>query len=137
MKGYDTAILEALARHDAWIVSKSSNANTITHYLATDPATMKRVIADLQARYQDAAISTQPVAIVSVIGSDISRPGLVPDALQALAAADVEVIAMQHQIRNVDVQFVVNAAQFDMAVQALHRALVEEGAPVLEGRRAA
>ena len=137
VKGYDAAILDALARHDAWIVSKSSNANTITHYLASDPTTMKRVIADLQARYPDAAISTQPVAIVSVIGSDISRPGLVPDALQALAGAGVEVVAMQHQIRNVDVQFVVHAAQFDMAVQALHRALVEEDTPVLEGRRAA
>ncbi|RYG28656.1 MAG: aspartate kinase, partial [Burkholderiales bacterium] len=35
VKGYDTAILEALSRHGAWIVSKSSNANTITHYLST------------------------------------------------------------------------------------------------------
>ncbi len=34
-KGYDAAILDALTRHRAWIVSKSSNANTITHYLAT------------------------------------------------------------------------------------------------------
>jgi aspartate kinase len=61
----------------------------------------------------------------------------VPDALQALAGAGVEVVAMQHQIRNVDVQFVVHAAQFDMAVQALHRALVEEDTSALEGRRAA
>lgn len=51
VKGYDAAILEALTRHNAWIVSKSSNANTITHYLATDSATITRILNDLQQRY--------------------------------------------------------------------------------------
>jgi aspartate kinase len=137
VKGYDAAILDALARHGAWIVSKASNANTITHYLSADAATVKRVIADLQARYPDAAISAQPVAIVSVIGSDIARPGLVPDALRALADAHVPIVAMQHQIRNVDVQFIVDVDHYETAVGALHRALVEDGAEPAEDRRAA
>ncbi|MCW2392635.1 aspartate kinase [Sphingobium sp. B1D7B] len=137
VKGYDAAILEALTRHGAWIVSKASNANTITHYLSTDAPTVKRVIADLQGRYPDAAISAQPVAIVSVIGSDISRAGLLADALRALADEGVPIIAMQHQIRNVDVQFVVAVEDYDTAVGALHRALVEGDAAMTEGRRAA
>ncbi len=125
VKGYDAAILEALTAHDAWIVSKSSNANTITHYLYTDAATVKRVIDDLQKRHHDAAISSHPVAIVSVIGSDIARPSLVADALAALASEGIDIIAMQHQIRNVDVQFIVDVAHYDAAIRALHRALVE------------
>ena len=137
VKGYDAAILDALARHGAWIVSKASNANTITHYLSADVATVKRVIADLQAQYPDASISAHPVAIVSVIGSDISRPGLMTDALQALADAHVPIVAMQHQIRNIDVQFIVDVDQYDTAVRALHRALVEDGREAMEGRRAA
>lgn len=137
VKGYDAAILEALTQHGAWIVSKASNANTITHYLSADAATVKRVIADLQARYPDAAVSAQPVAIVSVIGSDISRPGLMTDALQALAAAHVPIIAMQHQIRNVDVQFMVDVDHYDDAVGALHHVLVEDGTSEAEDRRAA
>ena len=137
VKGYDAAILEALTQHGAWIVSKASNANTITHYLSADAATVKRVIADLQARYPDAAISAQPVAIVSVIGSDISRPGLMTDALQALAAAHVPIIAMQHQIRNVDVQFMVDVDHYDDAVGALHHVLVEDGTSEADDRRAA
>jgi len=137
VKGYDAAILEALARHGAWIVSKASNANTITHYLSADAATVKRVIADLQSAYPDAAISAQPVAIISVIGSDISRHGLVPDALGALAAAQVPIAAMQHQIRNVDVQFIIDVDHYDVAIAALHRALVENDADAAEDRRAA
>jgi len=137
VKGYDAAILEALTRHRAWIVSKTSNANTITHYLSAEAATVKRVIADLQTRYPDAAISAQRVAIVSIIGSDIARPGLVSVALQALADVDVPIIAMQHQIRNVDVQFIVDVGHYEAAVGALHRALVEDEAEPAEDRRAA
>jgi aspartate kinase len=125
-KGYDAAILGALTRHGAWIVSKSSNANTITHYVATDAATITRIIADLQDKYPDAAISAQPVAMVAAIGSDIARPGLVSDALMALGRVGIDVIAMQHQIRNVDVQFIIDCAGFDRAVIALHKALIED-----------
>ena len=137
VKGYDAAILEALTRHGAWIVSKSSNANTITHYLSADAKTIKRVIDDLQQRYPDASISAHPVAMVSVIGSDISRPALVADALRALADEGVGVIAMQHQIRNVDVQFIVDVGHYDAAVRALHHALVEREEMAATGKRAA
>jgi aspartate kinase len=125
-KGYDAAILDALTRHGAWIVSKSSNANTITHYVATDAPTITRIIADLQKRYPDAAISAQPVAMVSAIGSDIARRGLVSDALVALGRVGIDVIAMQHQIRNVDVQLIIDCAQFDRAIIALHKVLIED-----------
>jgi len=124
-KGYDADILKVLTRHNAWIISKSSNANTITHYLSADAETVKRVMADLHKAHPEASISTQPVAMVSVIGSDIARPGLVPDALNALADADIQMIAMQHQIRNVDVQFIIDCEDFDRATVALHQALVE------------
>ena len=137
VKGYDAAILDALTRHRLWIVSKSSNANTITHYLSASADAVKGVIADLQKHYPEAAISAQPVAMVAAIGSDISRPGLVPDALRALDAAGIGMIAMQHQIRNVDVQFIVESRDFDAAVRALHKALVEDMDASAEGRRAA
>lgn len=137
VKGYDSAILDALTRHGLWIVSKSSNANTITHYLSASADAVKKVIADLENAYPDAAISAHPVAMVSVIGSDISRPGLVPDALRALEEAGISMIAMQHQIRNVDVQFIVEGRDFEPAIRVLHKALVEGDELAGEGRRAA
>ncbi|MDZ4370660.1 MAG: aspartate kinase [Phenylobacterium sp.] len=123
-KGFDAAILETLTREKAWIVSKASNANTITHYLSCPAATVRRVIKDLETRHPSAAISARPVAMVSVIGSDISEPGLVSDAMAALSDAGVKVIGLQHQIRNVDVQFIVEPADFEPATIRLHEALV-------------
>lgn len=136
-KGYDSGILEALARHGAWIVSKSSNANTITHYLTGQSSAIAAVVADLEQAFPGAAVSAQPVAMVAVIGSDISEPGLVPRALRALDEVDVPMIAMQHQIRNVDVQFIVAREDFDAAVRGLHSALVEEADTAADDRAAA
>jgi aspartate kinase len=124
-KGYDSAILDALTRHRAWIVSKSSNANTITHYLAADTATIGRIIEELSERYPGSAIVARRVAMVCVIGSDISQPGLVPQALEALAEAGVTMVAMQHQIRNVDIQIIVECADYERAIRALNHALIE------------
>ncbi|AIT80003.1 aspartate kinase [Novosphingobium pentaromativorans] len=135
-KGYDAAILETLTKHGAWIVSKSSNANTITHYLSgIAAAKMERIVTDLERAYPGAVITSQPVAMVSAIGSDLSEPGLVPHALAALMDAEVDVLAMQHQIRNVDVQFIIHSHDFDAAIRALHGALVEDAGRL--GQRAA
>lgn len=127
-KGYDSGILEVLARHGAWIVSKSSNANTITHYLTGSPAAIARVVADLEEAYPNATITAQPAAMVAAIGSDISEPGLVPRALRALDRAGVLMVAIQHQIRNVDVQFIVDRADFEQTIKVLHADLVENAA---------
>ena len=75
--------------------------------------------------------------MVAAIGSDISERGLVPRALQALDDAGVPMIAMQHQIRNVDVQFIVAREDFDAPVRALHSALVEEADSPADDRAAA
>lgn len=123
-KGYDAAILDCLARHKAWIVSKSSNANTITHHLSTNATTIRQVIEDLEGRYPNAMVTARAVSMVSVIGSDISAPGLVAQAMSALSCAGIVVIGLQHQIRNVDVQFLVENGDFDRAVQVLHDALI-------------
>ena len=77
------------------------------------------------------------MAMVSIIGSDISEPGLVPRALLALDEAGIGMVAIQHQIRNVDVQLIIGPEDFDRAVRVLHEALVERGASAVAGRAAA
>ena len=135
VKGYDAAILDVLRRHKVRIVSKSSNANTIAHYLGGSMQAVKRVVADLADAYPAARISTRKVAIVSAIGSDLELPGLAAAALSALANAGIEVLGLQQLMRNVDVQFVLDEADFERAIRALHRELVEtDGACDLPGQ---
>ena len=130
-KGYDAAILEALTRHKVWIIAKSSNANTITHYLWSGGTPVRRVVEELEARFPNADIATHDVSIASIIGSDLNEPGLAAQALSALGGAGINVLGMQHQVRTVDIQFVVARDQFDRAVKTLHQSLVEPAAETL------
>ncbi|HBS78695.1 MAG TPA: aspartate kinase, partial [Pseudomonas sp.] len=72
VKGYDAAILEALKRHNVWIVSKTSNANTITHYVQASLKVVRRVARDLEEIYPSAKVSARTLSLVSPIGRDLS-----------------------------------------------------------------
>ncbi len=125
VKGYDAAILEALTRHNVRIVSKVSNANTITHYVDTSLKALRRVEKDLAARYPSAQISSRAIAMASVVGRDLNGLSVLTRGLQAIAAAGHEAIGASQGPRNVDVQFIVERDSFDAVITALHRALVE------------
>ncbi|MFZ5721671.1 MAG: aspartate kinase [Pseudomonadota bacterium] len=137
VKGYDAGILAVLTRHAIRIISKVSNANTITHYLDASPKQIKRAIADLERQFPNSAVSTSRVAVVSVIGSDLNVPGLTAVAAQALTDAKVEILGMQQLIRRVDLQFIVRQPDYRAAVQALHDRLVGEAETVKDLQTAA
>ena len=126
VKGYDSSILEALTRHNVRVITKTSNANTIVHYVAGPLRAIKRVISDLQRRFESATISTRKVAIVSAIGSDLQVQGLTGLAVSALSRAGIEILGVHQLLRNVDIIFVVGEKDYVGAVRALHVALVEE-----------
>ncbi|QIE57292.1 aspartate kinase [Pikeienuella piscinae] len=125
-KGYDSAILEALARHKVWIVSKTSNANCITHWLSGSLKAIKRVERDLAARFPNAEITTRNVALVSVIGSDLSELGIMRRSLDALWSEGIAPMAMQQGTRRVDVQFMVAKDQMEETIRTLHHTLIGE-----------
>jgi len=125
VKGYDAAILEALKRHNVWIVSKSSNANTITHYVQASLKTVRRVARDLEALYPSASVSARTLSLVSPIGRSLSGLRVLSRGLQALEEAGIDVIAAHQTPRGVDVQFVLSAADMEPGIAALHRVLIE------------
>jgi aspartate kinase len=126
VKGYDAAILETLKRHSVRVVTKTSNANTIVHYLAGSLKAVHRVVNDLRENFGSARVTTRKVAIVSAIGSDLDVTGLTALAVGALAKAGVEVLGLHQLIRNVDILFILAEEDFDKAIVALHGALIEQ-----------
>ncbi len=124
VKGYDTAILEALRRHNVRIVSKTSNANTITHYLEASLKTVRRVERDLERLYPSATLNMRSLSIASAIGRDLTGLRVLTRGLQALDEAGIEVIAAHQTPRNVDVQFVLARGDLKPAIRALHASIL-------------
>ena len=122
---YDREILTILDRFRVHIVAKDINANTITHFLATNLKTVKRVCRALQERYPDAEIDQQKICIVSAIGSDMQVTGILAKAVTALAEKDIYVHAIHQSMRQVDMQFIIDEKDYELAVKSLHSCLVE------------
>jgi len=129
VKGYDATILDVLARHKVRIVSKVSNANTITHYLDASLKTLRRVERDLAQRYPGAEITMRRLSMVSVIGRDLGGLSVLPRGLVSLSKAGIEVIGASQGPRNVDVQFILDSDQLNPAICALHSDLLEKSRP--------
>jgi len=95
VKGYDATILQALTRHDVWIVSKTSNANTIIHYVNAPLKAMQRVEKDIAEVYPTAEITVRTVAMVSAVGSSLAGLQVARRGLEALKDADIVPIGLQ------------------------------------------
>ncbi len=132
VKGYDAAILEVLTRHNVRIVSKTSNANTITHYLDASLKTMRRVERDLAERYPGAEVSARPLSMASIIGRDLRGLSVLTKGLQALANAGMACLGASQGPRNVDVQFILERDDLQPAIKALHKQLIEGVTPTLK-----
>lgn len=124
VKGYDAQILELLTRHGIRIVSKTSNANTITHYVDAPLRELRKVERDLNKVYPSAELTIQPLAIAAVIGRDLSGLNVLGEGLKALSRDGVEVLAAHQTTRSVDVQFVVPRQSLAASIGALHGALL-------------
>ena len=131
VKGYDATILDILTRHGVRIVSKVSNANTITHYLDTSLKTMRRVEKDIAQAFPAAEISTRTLSMASVIGRDLSGLSVLTRGLLAIADAGLSAIGASQGPRNVDVQFILDRDALQPAIRAMHSAFIETGEPRL------
>ncbi|MDP5306465.1 aspartate kinase [Paracoccus spongiarum] len=125
VKGYDAAIIEVLTRHDVRIVSKASNANTITHYVDSSLKVLRRVERDLLAKFPAAEVSSRAIAMVAAVGRDLDGLAVLSRGLNALADRGLSAIGASQGPRQVDVQFIVEREVMTPAIRALHAALVE------------
>ena len=124
--GYDHRITEILSKHKISYIAKNTNANTITHYVSEKNASLKACIAELEAAFQNSAhMSLRKVAIIGVIGSNMKIPGFLAKAATALSDANINVLALDQCMRQVNMQFIIERDDFQQAQIALHRKLVE------------
>ena len=125
VKGYDVQVVETLTQHNVWIVSKISNANTITHFVKGSLKKIRQAEADLCRAFPNAEVSLRKVALISAIGRNLRDASLLPRIVRVLDAAGLVPLGIHDPIRKVDIQVVVEDADHDKAVIAMHRALIE------------
>jgi aspartate kinase len=122
---YEKGLLDLFRRFRAQVVTKDRNANTITHYLGCNLKSLKRILRAIKEHYPDAETDHRQVAMVSAIGSDMQVPGLLARAVRTLADDAIGIVAMHQSMRQVEMQFIVDAADYERAVRALHSGLIE------------
>lgn len=137
VKGFDASILETLKRHRVRVITKTSNANTIVHYLDASATEINQVVNDLNQAFESATISTRKVAIVAAIGSDLDVQGLTANAVTALTDAGIDILGVHQLLRNVDIMFIINDKDYLGAIGALHDALIGQDTKSSDATKAA
>ena len=123
--GYDYNLLAAFADLDISYIAKSTNANTISHYVPEKTVQADRLEPAIKERFPTAQVTFDKVAIVSVLGSNMRAPHFFGDAAKALSEANVQVLGMSQSMHGVNMQFMVAREDSPTAQLALHAAFVE------------
>lgn len=123
--GYDHRLTEFLVRNGINYIAKNTNANTITHYIPQKSKNIEACMAEMRKAFVHATVTGTPVAVVSVIGTNMKIPGFLAKAAKALYEADINVLALDQVMRQVNIQFIVSRDDFKKAQIVLHREFVE------------
>jgi aspartate kinase len=124
--GYDHRLLTAFVDHGLSYIAKSTNANTITHYMPERSDRKEECLEMIRAQFPEAEVRTQPVAIISVLGTNLPFPRVLADACAALADSGVDILGINQATHRVSIQFVLRREQSEAAQLALHARLVEQ-----------
>ncbi len=124
--GHASGIQKILDRYKLRTVTRESNANSITYYLATSLKNVKRIERDLEEAFPNATVTVRRVGIVAAVGSNLDVSGLLSNCVSALAEAGINVLAVHQSMRAVDIKFVVDEKDMKAATVALHERAVEE-----------
>ncbi len=129
--GYDLRLLQSFVDCDISYIAKNTNANTITHFVPQKNRRLDECVDLIKKRTPLATVKRFPVALVSVIGTNMKIPGFLSKAADALRNANINVLALSQSTRQVNMQFVLERKDFEVAQQVLHKAFVED-APVFK-----
>ena len=123
--GYDYRLTRHLADSHINYIAKTTNANTITHFVPEKAKQLDPCIESIRRDFPNAEVRTVKVGIVSVIGTNMRIPGFLARAAKALFDAEINVLALDQTLRQVNIQFVVERDAFKDAQVVLHREFVE------------
>src|SRR3569833_1958762 len=118
--GSDLQIMQLFAKHQVSYTYKTTSANSISIVIWENDI-KPQLIAALGEKFEK--VSTEPVAVVCLLGTKMDQPGLLAKAASALAKSEINIISAGFAQRKVNIQFVVAREQFKTAIVVLNGAL--------------
>ncbi len=118
--GFDLELMQVFRKHGLSYILKATNANSISHVVWQKEVT-SAFVEELENAYE--VVTTVPMAMVCAIGSNMAIPGVLARAAQVLAENGVNVNCVSQSYRQVNMQFVIDRADYKKAVVALNKAL--------------
>jgi aspartate kinase len=118
--GSDLQIMQLFFNHGISYTFKTTSANSIT-IVIWESDFKKELIDDLKKSFEK--VTTELVAMVCLLGTNMDQPGLLAKAATALAKADINIICTGVAKGKVNIQFLIDRGQFKMAIIALNKAV--------------
>jgi len=118
--GSDLRIMQAFYNHGISYTYKVTSANSISIVIWENDL-KQELIEELQQNFE--RVTTEPVAMVCLLGSNMDQPGLLAKSAAGLAKADINILSAGVAKGKVNIQFVVAKDQFKAAIIALNQAV--------------
>lgn len=118
--GFDLDIMNVFYQYRISYILKATNANSISSVI-WEKDLCDGVLDALKRQYE--LVTVKQVALVCVIGSNITKPGVLARAAQVLAQQNIHIHCVSQSLRQVNIQFVIDRERYKDAVIALNRAL--------------
>ncbi len=116
--GTDLQIMQIFAKHGVSYNFKATSANSIS-IVIWEKDHSQPLVEELSAHFEK--VTVEKAAMVCLISTNMDQPGLLARAANALAGAGINIKSAGFALRQVNIQFLVDRADFDNAVIALNK----------------
>jgi len=121
--GFDGRIMDYFEKFGVSYILKSTNANSIT-MVVWDNEKSKELINVLNGSFYQ--VTSKPMAIICVMGTNIALPGFLYRAAKALYDRGINIESFAQSLMQVNMQFVINREYYEDSVIALNEALCKD-----------
>ena len=118
--GSDLQIMQLFYRHNISYSFKATSANSIS-VVIWEKDFDKKLVNELEDSFEK--VTTEKMAMVCLIGSNMDQPGLLAKSATALADNGINIKSCGFALRKVNIQFLVAREDFKPAIIALNKAM--------------
>ena len=119
--GFDYEIMRTFKKYNISYVMKATNANSISQVIWENDLS-DDLIEELRQKYKN--IKIRKIAMVCLIGSNISKPNILAKAANVLGENEININCVSISLSQVNIQFVVDRENYQKSIILLNNNLM-------------